>query len=381
MPILCSNRAQVMNAGKSSGSNQTVSYRMAFYSTQAGRVTAPRLVFAHHYLDTTGEADGETTPVLVKAGIEVGSVTSRVFFRGARVGTIEPGGILISDPVGIVIPANTQFWVRTRASVNTLGDKWPTTIAANFANLGEGYSSSPNDQADATGALTNNALSNLYAPCAILGDLVGATNQNTVAIIGSSSAYGQGDTAEAPTWDLGYLSRIVGNEVGSIKLTRGSQTVAQWVSDNNRRLAVLDAVRPTHAIFQLGTNDITAGTAVATIKANLLSAWTDLTNRGIKVWGTTFTPVTTSSDSWATVANQTLNAWNANRIAVNDWLRTIPSPLVGVYEIADMVETTRNSGLWKITGSANGFTADGQHLSPFGHRTVAAGFPQAMGIV
>jgi hypothetical protein len=73
--------------------------------------------------------------------------------------------------------------------------------------------------------------------------------------------------------------------------------------------------------------------------------------------------------------NQTPAATEANRVSLNTWLRTVPSPLTGVVEIADVFETARNSGLWKVNGTANYYTTDGIHPSALGHTDAAAVIP------
>lgn len=46
-------------------------------------------------------------------------------------------------------------------------------------------------------------------------------------------------------------------------------------------------------------------------------------------------------------------------------------PLVGYFETADAVETARNSGKWKVDGTANKYTSDGVHPNALGHQTMA----------
>jgi lysophospholipase L1-like esterase len=89
---------------------------------------------------------------------------------------------------------------------------------------------------------------------------------------------------------------------------------------------------------------------------------------GLPVFQNTITPSTTSTDSWATTGNQTPESSNAVRVQVNDWIRTVPSPLSGYFEIADLAETARNSGIWKA-----GYTSDGLHPNATGHSALAAG--------
>lgn len=86
----------------------------------------------------------------------------------------------------------------------------------------------------------------------------------------------------------------------------------------------------------------------------------------------------------STTVNQTADAAsNANRITVNDWLRTTNiSNLGGIIEMADQLESYRNSGLWPVNGQANYFTSDGLHASQNGYLRVStmSVVRQALGI-
>lgn len=157
----------------------------------------------------------------------------------------------------------------------------------------------------------------------------------------------------------------------------------------------------THAIVEYGTNDLgqpysggatpDAATVLANYKSRVVDWWLTLANSGIKVYQTTLTPGTTSTDGFATTANQTAQAYNVVRVPANDWFRdgaplaglapaatgtTDPTairagqpghPLKGVIEVADSVETARNSGKWKSPG----YTYDGSHPTALGTTTMA----------
>ncbi len=160
-------------------------------------------------------------------------------------------------------------------------------------------------------------------------------------------------------------------------LAAGSQSAAQWVADPSRRLAFLAAVRPSIVISQLGTNDIGNGNSFDTILNNLLALWQSIANLGIKVYPTTFTPRTTSTDAWATTTNQTVGANEVVRVQINDFIRSTPGPCSGFLEVADIAEAARNSGKWKVTGGA--WTSDGVHTTR--HAEIAAGLSlSALGV-
>ena len=160
-------------------------------------------------------------------------------------------------------------------------------------------------------------------------------------------------------------------------LAAGSQSAAQWVADPSRRLAFLAAVRPSIVIAELGANDIANGNSFTTVRDTLLAMWRTIANLGIKVYPTTFTPRTTSTDAWATTANQTVCVSEAVRVQINDFIRSTPAPCSGFLDVADIAETARNSGKWKVAGVA--WTNDGIHTTR--HADIAAGLSlSALGV-
>ncbi|HWI05577.1 MAG TPA: GDSL-type esterase/lipase family protein, partial [Acidimicrobiales bacterium] len=130
-------------------------------------------------------------------------------------------------------------------------------------------------------------------------------------------------------------------------------------------------------LSNLGRNGInTALSTLATVQANFQFIWDYLIRRGLRVWQTTITPYTTSTDGFLTVGNQTPFTGGAAdqeqlRVAVNDWIRTVPSPLSGVVDITAQVESAPNSGRWAADGTANFRTVDGIHPSNAGDAALA----------
>ena len=364
--VCCTNRA-MLGAAQSSGAHLQATYRCSYFTTTRGTVNAMRLVYANVFNNATGEEDSTTQPLIVKVAIEANSTAYPVFFNGQREGVIAPGSFLISDPVGILLAANTQFWVRTAHQTTFGTEKWATaSFSMDSTNLGESFATNPRDQVDGTSTLTSGSNANLVGPVAIQG-LIDVIDPVDAVIIGSSSSVGQGDTAETPTWDWGYLSRWLSNRIGHFKISRATQTVAQWTGTaHTRRMALLAALKPTYAIVQMGANDWAAGTSVATQQANLTILYNQLDALGIRVIGQTYTPITTSSDSWTSVSGQNRHGEEQLRLGINTWIRTRPAPLWGYVEVTDLVETRRNSGIFK----APGWTADGTHLTQQAHRYI-----------
>ena len=129
------------------------------------------------------------------------------------------------------------------------------------------------------------------------------------------------------------------------------------------------------------------------MQADGIAFWGYLASTGKLVSQATFKPYTSSTDGWVTVENQTPGGVNPTRLAWNAWLRdgapliagaaaatgtTDPAavrvgsaghPLDAVLEVADALESSRDSGVW-----TPGYTSDGLHPNPTGHAAAAAGF-------
>lgn len=63
--------------------------------------------------------------------------------------------------------------------------------------------------------------------------------------------------------------------------------------------------RCTATVVSLALNDIQAGTAFATVQANMVRMWKALAAQGPPVFAGYMTPISLSSDAWATLPNQT----------------------------------------------------------------------------
>ena len=367
---LVTNRTHIANVGQSSGNSRQVLWRTSFWTAERSPITAVKLIYANLYLDATGEHAG-LNPIYITAALEYGTTTVPVLFGGVREVLIPVGGIAVSDELAVTIPPDTQIWTRQNSRTVNTAEKYPTGYTTR-SDFGEAFSTvSPATNLDATGQLPTPQQSAMYAPIGILGK----TDENkppAVAIIGSSSTFGNGETFSALTapGDRGYLSRMVTNKMGQCVIACGSNTAAQWVADSALRRAAIAAMKPAVVINQLGTNDIANGRTAAQVNADLLAIWQQLAAMGCKVFQTTFTPRSSSTDGWTTTTGQTPQ-FNAVRTAVNDYIRSKPAPLHGVLEVADIAETARNSGIWKITGG--NWTTDGIHTVR--HADIAAALP------
>jgi lysophospholipase L1-like esterase len=313
-----------------------------------------RLVYGNSYINGSFiETDG-ANPITIKASVEVNGTIFRVTFGGLQSGVVDPGGRLVSDPLGIEIPQGTKFYVRT--FINSAAA--PQSNYANYGNSGGGGWTPTTDLTAPGSGVVGQAAAYLFSVRAVLGTPT-TRNLPTVAIVGDSISAGTndfGDGGRASNFTGysdnglpagGYIVRGLAAKYGWINIGVPSDTAQSFVAlgGHYRRISYLSGC--TDAIVEYGINDVGAGRTFAQVQADLLTAWGLLTRRGMKIRQTTLVAKTTSTDLWTTTAGQTPYAQEAVRVAINDWIRTKPAPLVGYIEAADLSETARNSGLWK----------------------------------
>jgi lysophospholipase L1-like esterase len=360
-------------------------------------VTSSHIVLAYANITSAnnlGEWSGDTN-VKVTAALEylaAGGPTSETglrvaaTFNGQKFGEMAPGAVLYSDPIPFDAVAGTQFFVRTNFQTTGSNLLCPVGFAPQG---GTGPGGLGNGEAATSFAATINGsigTATLTAftypgPVAVLGYVSG--HIPTAAILGDSIMAGVGDEGFGRN-DGGYLVRALTNQLGIknvfpttpkvpfIRLARSGETLQSWLtnaSGNQFGLTTASVVRAKIAdlastiLFEYGTNDL--GSSLTTIKANYIAAANSFLRRGKYFVACTLLPKTTSTDAFMTVANQTLGANEADRVAFNTWLRngtfaaaTINPAACAVFDAAAAVEVnssnvlTLNGGFWKA--EANG---------------------------
>lgn len=335
-----------------------------------------------------------TGDVTITASLEYpsGTFTQITFSNNNTSCVLKRGQRIVSDSILCDIADGADFWVRTCVTV-TAGVIFPK-----FWATASGYNEGALAGSDATmtGTITNSS-SNTFGASAIIGN--STTSKATIANIGDSLSSGQSDSGTAASnpnlYGGGIYGRAFGQNYPTLIMNIAGQSIAQWAT-NKARLTHLFATCQ-YFICQLGINDCRSSDVQATIQANYIALWDILRSIGIYGYQTTITPNTTSTDSWATTANQTpfaTNNCNTKRIAINDWIRdgapinvstrvavatgdasgtTVRAgdprhPLLGYFEVADTVESARNSGIWK----APNYTTDGLHGTSTSYPLMAA---------
>lgn len=348
-----------------------------------------RLIYANNY---NASELVNPNPITLAAAIE-GPVLSgynqpvifEATFGGNLSKPLDGSGILISDPIGYDVVTATGIYVRTFVTC-TAGNKIPKGFSVDTTR-GESvvYSNTApvnytTYDANHLGVVMPTTAGTGFGPIAVIGTVspAAAAGQQPspiipiIGLLGDSVMAGYGETAASrPASGWGYGRRALNNAFPFLCVAASGELAAQWgqaATGAGRRLrsSLLDGC--THAVGNHGINDLKAGASLATIQARLVEIWTALSKRGIAVYQATITPFTTSGDGWTSLTQTKALADDTVRTGLNDWIRTIPAPLTGCFEIADLAESARNSGLWKP-----GYTGDGTHPNSTGHAALAAG--------
>jgi hypothetical protein len=337
------------------------------------------------YVAASGTSETPTSgPMAYSAVVESvdGGTRYPVYFQGKAIGVCSPGSVLVSDPLYMPVTAGQNFWVTTHSEApNMPFHNLSPTVSA----WGEGCDASFNTAASdktSSGSVGTNSVSHV-SPLAVIGDY--ADGLPYVLHFGDSIATGLGDDVGVAT-GRGFLRRAMNNTIPFI-----SVSVSGDAYSNTHKLRYQFVRGCTDAIDEMGINEVRNGMAVATLQGNMIAAWQNLAAHGARVWRTTLTLYTSSTDSWATASNQTPGVYEANRVAINDWIRagapmvsgvavavgTVGAlvagqaghPLAGYFDVANAVEVnaagvlTQNGGRWKV-GTV--YLADNQGLHPNG---------------
>lgn len=329
-----------------------------------GGFTMPRVVY--HNIATGGEAAPPANNIVVRSSFEYPAGTAvRVTWGGredANGGiTIPPGGYVVSDPIMASIPEGTRFWFN-QFVVPSGGTLYPksginmpqtathidTTLfpATPIESVEVGTTDRTLTLAYAGATASRTATLNgvaTYAPLCVLG--IPDEDRTVVATFGPSDMSGYNDTLGATAGAEG-LDRIVQGWPGAVLDRRtpwfhygaNSQGLASWVnataSATNARKRLLGI--GDIAIVQYGLADLVNATyTVAQTKTMMLAFLDVLSDLYDKVYVLTVQTPTTSTDSWATVANQSryavANAFGPKSDDVddfNEWLLTYPHPAI-----------------------------------------------------
>lgn len=325
--------------------------------------------------NTTKAEISVTGNISYRAAIEYpAGVFTQVKFGGAVSGLSTGPVPLLSDFVNVTIPKGAAFWVRTYAvathsivftdaSVATSG-AW----SCDFAN-GEAYEYAASGITDKTmgGELVPNKTTNDAAICFPTA-IVAMTRQPSALLIGDSRMYGFGDFFNA-AGDMGEFARALGPSIGYINAGSSGDSLSEFIASSTRRQAL--KAYCSHVIVETAINALRSSTGQNKTAAVVLAEQQTILGyfADKRCFVSTTAPSTTSANGWID-ATQSLNSNAAQFTLFNDAVRAGVAGALGFFEIADVVTTARNSNKWKFDGTANKWTADGLHGTPYAYQSI-----------
>ncbi len=356
----------------SNTTNRQIMSRTAHIALE--KITQLQVAWANWYVsaNNTGELTAAGTLTLT-AAIEypLGTIAGVFKWGGNSTVSMAASTTSLTDALdGLNIPAGALFAIRSYA-VGTSGIVFTGEGAGNSVGCATFAVSGVSDLTQVGGSFTDTQAGIAYRPVAILAP----TTSPTLALVGDSRPQGLNDLASDIYGGRGIFERAINKQFGCIRLAASGERlqtvlVANGATNYANRKALIDAYC-THIVSDYGINDLNSGGRTAAELTTDVQSFVTLMGKPT-IWST-LEPLATSSDSFATTANQTTNATvNPKRVTFNASIRNGAAGISGFLEIADAVEDTRDLGKWKVDGTASKWTSDGTHESQFACQFIEA---------
>jgi len=350
-------------------------------------VSAMQVTFPGWYTGPAGTGDSAcpNAYTIHACYLEHAGTLTPVTFDGSPSVTVPAGGD-VHGTVTRTIAAGDDYWIRTYLTPAS-GGSYPRLYAV--VQYPDELCAKGADHANELGSDNLSDYGDVCGPVAITGTPTGGPRY-AVAIVGDSIVNGSNDSF-ADYNRVGYLYRALNGQRPFLLLAVSGEQAAQYLTQGSMRARYV-GVGAHYAICTYGVNDLQGGRTLAQTQASLLGIWTSAVaaNPTVRVLQTTITPKSSSTDGWATVGSQTADGTvSPNRPALNAWIRAGAPTVAGVavapgtsgavvagqaghplwsyLEVSDVVESARDTGLWKA-----GYTDDGVHPTETGHIAMAA---------
>jgi len=350
-----------MVADRTAGPNdQNGSYTQSLFRTRHAvfdDTSLLKFIFPNWMISSAAESSAGVATLNASIEYPMGSGNRvPILFNGSQEVSMASLSYAVSDPLDFVIPTGGEFYVYTLYE-NSSGiitgalhsEKEVGYNAWSFAN----GSLSPSD----VNGSTNPAIrtTNYYGPAMILSQ----TLKPSVALFGTSRTVGSG--ADVGAIYRGEIANHLGGQMAYANFAQSGSSGGGAASGNFDLRAELASLYASGAVISHGTNDLTGVTGNDAVVIGLLE---DLIDKiSVPSHLATIAPRSTSTDSWATLGNQTTTAANSNRILVNAAIRAgNVAGAAGYLEVANGYESSEDSGLWKVN-----YTNDGAHANQTGY--------------
>jgi len=320
-------------------------------------VAALAIVLPNWYV--AGQTETNAGSATWTAAIEYPAGTfTRVTFGGAASVTSSSGGNIVSDQIPVSIPKGEKFWVR-------LFQNAPSKAVYFTFYAGDGTAQFVSPASDLTMGGTATTSASFQAATTTPIAIIGMSSDPAIGIYGDSISVGRGDTADAGLPLQGHLGRAFGAAYAAGHVGISGDRMSLFLGSKAKRMSLASYF--THFAVNMGINDITGGGSASAVAAD--------TNSIVGLFPgpvalCTLSPVSTSTDTWNSVAAQTTVASNAVRVTENTRRLGGISGVKTVYDVNPSVESVASpeSGLWR----ASAYTADGTHPSAKGYKEEAA---------
>lgn len=265
----------------------------------------------------------------------------------------------------VTIPNGARFWIREDVSNATSGIAYllPSVLNSPTGGVMNIFTFDANWLTSATTTQEGGPFT-AYAPVAILAQ----TTKRTECLAGDSNWTGfyEGGTNDN-TANNGVAERAIAPIFGTVNLALSGETVqgASTAGNYTHRLALANLSNCTDILDGYGINDIAGGRTSAQVVANQ-TTFAGLFSASVQKHLATLQPDSSSTDNWATVANQTPFAQSTQRIAYNTAIRVGPPVgFTNTIDFASAVESSLNSGRW-YPGFVYLTDSNGIHYSQLG---------------
>ncbi len=293
-----------------------------------------------------------TSALSISAALEypLGTVVKELTFSGNAVGSIAGGKMLLCDAVtSLTIPAGSRVGIRMYLQ-SAYGIPSSNVTSPTAGELFE-YAVTGLVDKHLAGTIVSNA-SAVYSPTAFIS----LSNKPSVLMLCDSRGTGNNNAADPVdlTLNNGILARSVGKYFAYTNISRYSDKLSDFLLSNAIRVAM--AKYHTHVWGSMGINDLATTDTAATVTANISAVAALFPGKNYS--HCTIGPVSSSTNLWVDFLGQTPNATsNPKRVVVNNNLRNgLVRNVVATIEIADIEESSRDSGCWISNGIANYYT-------------------------
>lgn len=282
---------------------------------------------------------GSGAAATLAVGIEFNGAFVPLTFAGSPVGTAADGDDFLSDIVALpfTIPKGAAFALRPyfQCTAGVLYNQFASTTQMTGSGDAAQYAASGVSDLTLGGTITNTlaSLRIAYFPIGVYT----YTSVESYACIGDSRCAGDQDYSYSRTGGVGELERTLGQNYPTINLGVGGDQINTALGRYTKRAAA--AAYCTRIADEYGTNDITGARTAAQLLADKASMATLLGGKPYYV--TTLSPRRTDA------AGATPATGEAERVIYNDTVRRIPAPFAGCWDVADVMESGRNTGLWR----------------------------------